>query len=302
MPPIVAILWGVVLPFVTAAIGWGVWALLRTKSSLPLQRSSGGLAALVVGGAFAWAFYAVDPMGNFPPAQAVEWPFYSGMGVLLVALLEGLLRPQKNWQRLLFWVPTALMAVIPVSWAWRTSVDVFNPDAGPRFSPLQAWSAVAGWAAAILILRAAAGHFGCRSPKGAIWTLGLLSVITSVILGFSGSQFPQPFRTGSLGLSLLPLLGLLYWQSRKGVADELPAPAITLWVTLTAAVILASYLWYALTGLNASLLLAGLVLQVVVPGKRPVIRTGVALIPALVALTLAAITYAKAESADSYGY
>lgn len=296
MPSAVMLLWGVALPVAFAMMAWAAWWVLERRA--PDGRLARAVTALPLVCVFLLAFFAADPFAKFPPLMAVDWVFYSALGVGVVAVAEGLLRPTRYLQRLLFWIVAAGLVVIPVTTAWRNGLDA---DFNPR-SPFWAWLAVSAWVAGVLVLRAAVGRLGCATPLWGVWLLGLTAAVAAVVLGLSGSQFAMPFRSASLGLSLLPLLGLMLMDRWRGTALPLPAPALTGWAMLFGGVVLAGYLWYTLTPVNALLLVAGPVLAAVLPGKWGWPRLVVGLIPVLVALTLAVIAFAQAQSVDPYGY
>ena len=296
MPPTTAIVWGVVFPLVISAVAWLMWYACQRRA--PESRWGGILAASGVGGAFLFAFFAVDPFVKFPPLLAPDWLFYSAIVIILVASAEGLAGPVRWYWKLAFWVVAAGVAVVPVSGAWRGGLD----GEGNARPFVLAWAAVGGWMVLAVGLRVALGRLGCASPNAGVWVLGLTSAVSAVVLGLSGSQFTMPFRTASLGLSLLPLVPLM-WFSRKSESPlPLPSPALTVWGMLTAGVLLTGYLWYELTAVNALLLALGAVVAAVIPTGPAWPRVVGGLVPALVALALAAVAFARAQSGDGSGY
>lgn len=308
MPPTSALILGVVLPIFAASIfwlGWFVQARRHQSSSLnPIPESpteprwASDLAAVAVGSAFLTAFYTVDPFSPFPPILAPNWLFYSAIALTLLAAAEGLLRPSKWYFKLPLWLLAAALIVIPLSNAWRTG---FDSTGNPRHW-LPTSAAVGGWIALSVLFRSALGRLGCASPIAGVWTLGLTSALTAVLLGLSGSQFAMPFRAASLGLALLPLLPLYFLTRKSPTPLPLPAPALTAWSFLTFGVLLTGYLWYELTPYNALLILAGPTLAALIPTRSAWPRIAGGLLPVLIALTLALIAFARAESADPYGY
>lgn len=296
MPTPVMLVWGVALPVAFALMAWAGWWVLERRATD--GRPARAVTALPLVCGFLLAFFAADPFATFPPLMAVDWLFYSALGVGVVAVAEGLLRPTRHWQRLLVWIVAAGLVVIPLTTAWRNGLDA---DFNPR-SPLWAWVAVSGWVVVIVILRAAVGRLGCAAPLWGVWLLGLTAAVAAVVLGLSGSQFAMPFRSASLGLSLLPLLGLMLLGRWRGTTLPLPAPALTGWAMLFGGVVLAGYLWYTLTAVNALLLVAGPLFAAVLPGKWGWQRLVVGLIPVLVALTFAVTAFVQAQSVDPYGY
>lgn len=307
MPPIETLVWGAVLPLVWATLAWVVWAWLTRprEGGLPAVVEGRGfnvLAAVAVTGAYALAFFASGPVAKFPPVSAVDWLFFSALAVGVIGALEAVARPTRIALKLAFWLPAAAVVVVPLSWAWRGATD-FDADTGtliPRHEPAEAWAAVGGWALAVVLVRAGAGKLGCASPRAAVWTLGLTSAVSAVVLGLSGSQFAMPFRVTAVGLALLPLLAIVLAWRRDA---ELPAAATTPWATLHAGTVLGSYLWYALTPYNAVLLASGPLLAAVVPTKRPWVRVVVGVLPVVVALALAAVAFVRRESlSEDAGY
>ena len=296
MPAPAMLVWGVAFPVAFALLAWGGWWTMVRHSSE--TRVAGAIAALPVVCGFLLAFFAADPFAKFPPLLAVDWLFYSALGLGGVAVAEALFRPARHWQRLLLWVVAAGLIVIPVTTAWRNGLDA---DFNPR-SPGMAWMAVAGWCAGVVIVRVAVGRLGCAAPMWGVWLLGLTSAVAAVVLGLSGSQFAMPFRSASLGLALLPLLVVMLAERWRGNTLPLPAPALTGWAMIFGGVILAGYLWYTLTAVNALLLAAGPLVAAALPGKWGWPRLAAGLLPVLAALTLALIAFAKAQSADPYGY
>lgn len=306
MPPTSALIWGVLLPILIASALWPLWYWTTRRHTPSLDSPSEPLyarplPALAVCLAFLLAFFTVDPFSPFspfPPILAPNWLFYSAIALTLLAAAEGLLRPTKWYLKLPLWLLAAALTVIPLSNAWRSG---FDATGNPRHW-LPTSAAVGGWIALAVLFRTALGRLGCSSPVGCVWTLGLTSALTAVILGLSGSQFAMPFRAASLGLALLPLLPLYFLTRKSPTPLPLPAPALTAWSFLTFGVLLTGYLWYELTPTSALLILAGPTLAALIPTRSAWPRIAGGLLPVLIALTLALIAFSRAESADPYGY
>lgn len=296
MPTPMMGLWGIVFPLLAAGTLWTLWWVFSRRHTD--GRAALVTAALPVPTAFLLAFYAADPLAPFPPRLAVDWLFYSCVGLLAVVLAEAALRPWSGLASRLTWPVAVAVMVIPVTAAWRGGLDA---DFNPR-SPVWAWTAVLLWMLAFVALRGLAGRLAASTPMTAVWLLGLTSAVGAVVLGLSGSQFAMPFRSASLGLALLPLLGVLLLQSRSGFRPGLPAPTVSGWTFLASAVVLAGHLWYALTAINGVLLLGGVAVAGLLPGRWPWLRLAVGLLPPLAALAWAGLTFARAQQVDPYAY
>ncbi|MFN4243983.1 MAG: hypothetical protein ACK4PI_12205 [Tepidisphaerales bacterium] len=301
MPTPAMLIWGVALPLAASAVLWAVWAAVSGGGSASAGRRGllGRLtAALPVPAAFALAFYAADPVAAFPPLMAVDWLFYAAVALTVVVLLEATLPAGRLAWRVPMWLAGAAVMVVPLTGPWRTGLDA---DFNPR-SPVYAWMMVSAWTVACVVVRGLVGRLAGATPVSALWVLGLSSAVGAVVMGLSGSQFAMPFRTAALGLALLPLLPLVWWWGRKGATVPLPAATVSAWALLYTAVVLAGHLWYALTALNAVLLVAGPGLAGLVPARWPWLRLVVGVLPPLAALGLAGYAFAAAQSVDPYGY
>jgi hypothetical protein len=285
------VIWGLVLPVVIAALLWPVWAVLRSRS---LVRLSGVLAAIAPCAAFGLAFWSVEPFPSplhLPPSDVMHYLFWAPGAVLIVAVIEALLRPTRNWLKALLWLPAILAMVIPLTTSWR-NYPGDEPDTLLR-SPMLAWSAVAGWSAGAFLIRVAAGRLGCAAPVTGVWILGLCSAFAGMVIEMSGTHLVGTFRMTSLGLSLLPLLALMFFFRTH---RELPAPTLTVFCTLYASLILAACLYYALTPLNASLLAVAPILPALLPSR---LRSGLGW-AARIALTLAPLLLAFILAFDPF--
>lgn len=287
------IIWGVVLPLVIPAGLWTLWAVAKAKGLIGVTRVLSAIAPAV---AFGLAFWAVEPIPEplrFPPGDAVHYLFWAGAAVLVAALIEAVLRPERNVVKAALWLPAIALLIAPLTTSWR-NYPGNEPDTLLR-SPSFAWSCVAGWTMAVFLMRVASGRLGCAAPVTGAFILGVSAALSAAVIEMSGSHLVGTFRMASLGLSLLPLFVLLLvWRMGR----ELPAPTLTVFTVLYAGLILASALFYSLTPLNASLLALGPVLPALVPGSRrktgaTLGRLALALAPLVLAFVLALIPFVK---------
>lgn len=299
------IIFGVVLPVVWAAIVWGGWFFFtRDRNGHEhFPKLAGICAALAPVGAYGFAFWSTEPRGPFPPIDSVQWLFYAAFGVGAIAILEAVFRSGRWYFKPLFWLPAMFLVLFLVSRGWR-NLEGDLPDTF-KFTKLQAAGAMTAWVLAAMAIRAAAGWQGSVAPTATVWTLGLTSAFSAVVIGMSGSTI-APFRMASIGLCLLPLLALLFTFRRPAKHGHLPAPTLTVYVAMFAGTLLAAYLFYTLTAVNGILLAAALVAPVLLPPKfkglwPALVRVALALIPLGIAFGLALHAFMESQK-ESAGY
>lgn len=290
------IVYGVVLP----AVLTGLVVIAGRAFRGGAARAS---ASLGVGLGFVAGFGALLGVPPARPLDSVDWLYYIAAVTAAAGALDAWLlapRPSRWFERL---VRTILVLAISTVVVWLLSRPLL----------IFAWT---GWHGPLyiggiaLIMTIVWSSADALARRGGAMSLSLMftvcAAMASATVMMSGSQ-----KLGQIGGMLTAALGgltVLSW-SRSPDSGSPGASLIfcLLYVSLIAAT--SEHLYASLTNTNAALLLVAPAcawLGEVVPGRRTalrgLVRVGFAALPALIALTFAAIAFARSQSEFSdYG-
>jgi hypothetical protein len=280
------LIWGIAVPaLISALAGVATWLMSRREQSTRLQFWMGTVA---LGAGFCAAFLGMVAGKPIPPRESTDWLFITALGCTILGLVDGLCS-----------VPNWLRRLIAGLWLAGICAVLLRPLLQSQtlsMTALIAWVVGAGlvlgvwWA--LLDAFAHVSH-GPLQPL----LLCLVSGSVGMVLLLSGSKL-----LGQLGGSIAAALGPWVLFAAVAVSISLArGPALT-FVSLMGALLICGYFYAYLTWQNGALLaLAGIgaaaagVLPAALRGwKRAVVALALVLIPAGIAVGLAAKEFSEA--------